>query len=143
MNFDDVKDIFLTIQDFGLMFHNINLINALSMGDKNIIKDPKYLQKTQTDPRKPYNGIKISLEIRREPTKNTEFNFGDDFYEELEFAINHFENRNKCLLSNIYIHKNNGVWLKNVDVMSSYIKTLSKESISWMSSIDLTFEVKK
>jgi len=26
--------------------------------------------------------------------------------------------------------------------MSSYIKTLSKESISWMSSIDLTFEVK-
>jgi hypothetical protein len=132
MNIDDIEEIFLSVSDLGFIFHDVHLCDIASMGDKDIIGDHNEL-----DMNNPQRAVSIRLVMDREPHKNTEFHLSDDFYEEFKLTIDHFESRYDCELSNIYIRKNKPVWVKDIDSMRKYIKSLT--SISWISSFDLAF----
>jgi len=136
MNFHDIKDIFGNVCDFGMRFHDVNLVNIASMGGKDIIEDHNELDMTNIK-----RGLMINLIMIREAHKNSEFNFSNDFYEELKLTIDHFESRYNCKLSNIYIMKNNVAWVSNVDNFKKYIESMSEAALSWISSIDIAFEL--
>jgi len=136
MNFHDIKDIFGSVCDFGMRFHDVNLTNIASMGGKDIIEDHNELDITNIK-----RALMISLVMVRESHRNSDFDFSDDFYEELELTIEHFESRYNCKLSNIYVQKNKVAWVKDVDNFKKYIESLSEASLSWISSIDISFEL--
>jgi hypothetical protein len=119
-----------------MRFHDVNLVNIASMGGKDIIEDHNELDMTNIK-----RGLMINLIMIREAHKNSEFNFSNDFYEELKLTIDHFESRYNCKLSNIYIMKNNVAWVSNVDNFKKYIESMSEAALSWISSIDIAFEL--
>ena len=133
INYYDIRDIFLSVSDYGLRFHDVNKVNTGSL-KKDVVDDSDDLIITQTRP-----GVSITLKPIREAHKNTQLEFSDEFYDELTSAIEHFESSYNCELAHIYLSKNKFVWFKTVDAMKEYTSTQSKESMSWLSTIIITF----
>lgn len=133
INYYDIRDIFLSVADHGLKFHDVNKVNTGSL-KKDIVEDWDDLDISESKP-----AISITLKTIREVHKNTQLEFSEGFYEELTSAIEHFESSYNCKLAHIYLRKNNSTWFKTIDVMKEYTSTLTKEQISWLWMIDICF----
>jgi hypothetical protein len=136
-DFNDMEEIFLSVADYGLTIDDVRVGNMMSMGNSKIIDDY-----TEFDMSNILKSLTVKLIFNRDYNRNTNFNFTDEFYNELELTIEHFESRYDCKLSNIFISKNKSVWVKDVDAMREYTKSLSDISISWLSFLDIAFEIK-
>lgn len=136
-DFNDIEEIFLSVADYGLTMDDVRVGNMMSMGNSRIIDDH-----TEFDMSNILKSLTVKLIFNRDYNRNTNFSFTDEFYNELELTIEHFESRYDCVLSNIFISKNKSVWVKDVDAMREYTESLSDISISWLSFLDIAFEIK-
>lgn len=143
---NDIEDIFIHVKDLGLEVSDVYSGHSLSLGDKQIVRD--YMEFSKIGPDGKFVDSFKSINIRLKPYKkdNTfgSFYIDDEVYVELESAINHVESQFNCEFSNLYLRTTNGVWFSKVSVMKEYIDNLpfaKKQSLRWVSYLDLTFRV--
>ncbi len=145
---DEISDIFVHVRDCGLEVADVYTGHALSMGDREIVDDHRDFETILgSDGR--YIGSYKSLSIRLRTVKGVNQNERPFFYieeglfDELESAISHIESQFDLELGSIYLRTSNGVWFNSVRRMRQYIDQLpfaKKESLKWVTYIDLTFK---
>jgi hypothetical protein len=145
---DEISDIFVHVRDCGLEVADVYTGHALSMGDREIVDDHREFE-TILGPDGRYIGSYKSLSIRLRTVKGVNQNERPFFYieeglfDELESAISHIESQFDLELGSIYLRTSNGVWFNSVKRMKQYIDQLpfaKKESLKWVTYIDLTFK---
>ena len=145
---DEISDIFVHVRDCGLEVADVYTGHALSMGDREIVDDHRDFE-TILGPDGRYIGSYKSLSIRLRTVKGENQNERPFFYieeglfDELESAISHIESQFDLELGSIYLRTPNGVWFNSVKRMKQYIDQLpfaKKESLKWVTYIDLTFK---
>ena len=134
IDIDDIKDIFLTISDYGLGVDEAFIAHLASMGGKDMIDDHNQLDMTNTK-----RGIIIKLLTKRLAHENSKFEFSEEFFEELEFSIEHFESKYGCKLSNIYLSKTKSFWVSDLDNLKKYSKDITPAALTWLSGIQIAF----
>lgn len=132
-NYYDIRDIFLSVTDHGLKFHDVNKVHTGHL-KQDMVDDVDDLNITESKP-----AISVTLKTIRESHENTLFDFSEEFYDDLTATIEHFESDYNCKLAHIYMRKNKSVWFKTIDAMKEYTSTLTKEAISWIWMIDVCF----
>ncbi len=145
---DEISDIFVHVRDCGLEVADVYTGHALSMGDREIVDDHREFE-TILGPDGRYIGSYKSLSIRLRTVKGENQNERPFFYieeglfDELESAISHIESQFDLELGSIYLRTSSGVWFNSVKRMKQYIDQLpfaKKESLKWVTYIDLTFK---
>jgi hypothetical protein len=145
---DEISDIFVHVRDCGLEVADVYSGHALSMGDREIVDDHRDFE-TILGPDGRYIGSYKSLSIRLRTVKGENQNERPFFYieeglfDELESAISHIESQFDLELGSIYLRTSSGVWFNSVKRMKQYIDQLpfaKKESLKWITYIDLTFK---
>ena len=145
---DEISDIFVHVRDCGLEVADVYSGRALSMGDREIVDDHRDFE-TILGPDGRYIGSYKSLSIRLRTVKGENQNERPFFYieeglfDELESAISHIESQFDLELGSIYLRTSSGVWFNSVKRMKQYIDQLpfaKKESLKWITYIDLTFK---
>ena len=145
---DEISDIFVHVRDCGLEVADVYSGHALSMGDREIVDDHRDFE-TILGPDGRYIGSYKSLSIRLRTVKGENQNERPFFYieeglfDELESAISHIESQFDLELGSIYLRNSSGVWFNSVKRMKQYIDQLpfaKKESLKWVTYIDLTFK---
>lgn len=145
---DEISDIFVHVRDCGLEVADVYTGHALSMGDREIVDDHRDFE-TILGPDGRYIGSYKSLSIRLRTVKGENQNERPFFYieeglfDELESAISHIESQFDLELGSIYLRTSSGVWFNSVKRMKQYIDQLpfaKKESLKWVTYIDLTFK---
>ena len=145
---DEISDIFVHVRDCGLEVADVYSGHALSMGDREIVDDHRDFE-TILGPDGRYIGSYKSLSIRLRTVKGENQNERPFFYieeglfDELESAISHIESQFDLELGSIYLRTSSGVWFNSVKRMRQYIDQLpfaKKESLKWITYIDLTFK---
>jgi len=139
---EEISDIFIHVKDCGLEVADVYSGHALSMGDIDIITDHNEFS-TILGPDGRYVGSYKSFSIRLKPIERGVFVIADDFFDELQSSIKHVESQFNLLLGSIYLRTFDGVWFNSVDRMKKYVDELpfaKKESLKWVTYIDLTFK---
>jgi hypothetical protein len=141
---EEVNDIFIGIQDFGLKFEDIFIGNSLSIGDFDVVTDHRQFGEIKD--------VYRSLSVRLKSTIKNDFVIVEDgFYEEVKYSVAHLENQFSLKLNHIYLRTPNGIWFRNFDIMNKYTnKSKSPEviynpktiSVKYASYMDLAFEIK-
>lgn len=152
---EEVSDIFIGIQDFGLKFEDIFIGNSLSIRDLDVVTDHRQFGVIKDSYR--------SLSVRLKSTVRHDFVIEDGFYEEVKHSVAHLENQFSLKLNHIYLRTPNGIWFRNFDIMNKYIKgpTNSQKikvdgplgdegfvyathtiSVKYANYMDLSFEIK-
>ncbi len=144
----EISDIFIHVKDCGLEVADVYTGHALSMGDKDIVNDHREFS-TILGPDGRYIGSYKSISIRLRTVKSTNqnerpyFHIEEELFEELESAVSHIESQLDIELGSIYLRTSDGVWFNSVNRMKQYIDELpfaKKESLKWVTYIDLTFK---
>lgn len=143
---NDIEDIFIHVKDLGLEVSDVYSGHSLSLGDKQIVTDHMEFSKIGPDGKfvDSFKSINIRLKPYKKDNTLGSFHIDDEVYDELESAINHVESQFNCEFSNLYLRTTNGVWFSKVSVMKEYIDNspfARKQSLRWVSYLDLTFRV--
>jgi hypothetical protein len=145
-NINDIEDIFIHVKDLGLEISDVYSGHSLSLGDKQIVTDHMEFSKIGPDGKfvDSFKSINIRLKPYKKDNTLGSFHIDNEVYDELESAINHVESQFNCEFSNLYLRTTNGVWFSKVSIMKEYIDNLpfaKKQSLKWVSYLDLTFRV--
>ncbi len=130
ISFDEVRDIFLPVADHGLSVNDCFVGNFSPMDGKKIIDNPNDFNN-----KKSFKGLCVRL-------SNKNFNFTDDFFDDLQSSIEHFESRCVCKLNSLFVRVTGGQWFSDVDTLREYTKE-NKINTSFILFIDIVFSLDK
>lgn len=136
----EISDIFIHLEDYGLEFEDVYKGTSVSMGTNDIVTDIQQIPFIIGSDGK-YAGSFRSLSIRLKP-KYVPIN-DTELYTELKSAIGHVESQFGFKLRHIYLRTPKGIWFNNVDVFENFLRDPLFDDGNYLklvAYIDITFE---